>query len=119
MAKVDDRLQRRAKQVVLAVVARLAHRSPNSESRRHKESRTAQIGNPKTQENRDQHGLLAKSNTYSDQIAAINQWLLNTSRATDYSGELGMLFHGLRTYSPPLIRRADGRRALGQNISAR
>src|SRR6266481_3239704 len=28
---------------------------PNSESRRHKESRTAQIGNPKTQENRHQH----------------------------------------------------------------
>jgi hypothetical protein len=47
MAKVDNRLQRRAKQVVLAVVARLAHRSPNSESRRHKESQTAQSGIPK------------------------------------------------------------------------
>src|SRR6202011_4731460 len=28
---------------------------PNSESRRHRESRTAQIWNPKTQENRDEH----------------------------------------------------------------
>src|SRR5215831_6848021 len=28
MAKVDDLLERRAKQVVLAIVARLAHRSP-------------------------------------------------------------------------------------------
>jgi hypothetical protein len=28
MAKMDDLLQRRAKQVVLTVVARLAHRSP-------------------------------------------------------------------------------------------
>jgi hypothetical protein len=28
MAKVDDLLEKRAKQVVLAIVARLAHRSP-------------------------------------------------------------------------------------------
>src|SRR5439155_16990849 len=35
MAKIDDLVQRRAKQVVLTIVARLAHRSlPDSESRR-------------------------------------------------------------------------------------
>jgi hypothetical protein len=60
MAKVDDRLQRRAKQVVLAVVARLAHRSPNSESRRHKESRTAQIGKPKRKKTAINTGLSCK-----------------------------------------------------------
>jgi hypothetical protein len=55
MAKVDDRLQRLAKQAVLAVVARLAHPSPLQRISPSKESRTAQIGNPKTQENRNQH----------------------------------------------------------------
>ena len=41
-----------AKQVVLAIVARLAHRSPRQRISPSKESRTAQIGNPKPQENR-------------------------------------------------------------------
>src|SRR3984893_15122529 len=47
MAKVDDRLQRRAKQVVLTVVARLAHRSPSSESRRQKNHEPPKSGIPK------------------------------------------------------------------------
>src|SRR5262245_19985836 len=51
MAKVDDLLERRAKQVVLAIVARLAHRSPRQRISPSKESQTAQIGNPKPQEN--------------------------------------------------------------------
>jgi hypothetical protein len=45
-------------QVVLArtlPVARLAHRSPQQRISPSKESRTTQIGNPKTQENRDEH----------------------------------------------------------------
>src|SRR5262249_53935071 len=55
MAKVDDFLERRAKQVVLAIVARLAHRSPRQRILPSKESRTAQIGNPKPQENPHAH----------------------------------------------------------------
>src|SRR6202011_4352904 len=47
MAKVDDRLQRRAKQVVLTVVARLAHRSPSSESRRQRNHEPPKSGIPK------------------------------------------------------------------------
>ena len=82
MAKVDDRLQRRAKQVVLAVVARLAHRSPPANlagkgitNRPNRESQNAR----KPQSTYD---FLAKPITCSDQIIAINQWLPNTSRAT-------------------------------------
>src|SRR5262249_58201985 len=55
MAKVDDLLERRAKQVVLAIVARLAHRSPRQRISPSKESRTAQIGNPKSQETPHAH----------------------------------------------------------------
>ena len=55
MAKVDDLLERRAKQVALAIVARLAHRSPRQRISPSKESRTAQIGNPKPQENPHAH----------------------------------------------------------------
>jgi hypothetical protein len=45
MAKVDDRLQRRAKQVVLTIVARLAHGSPPTANLPSKASQSAQIGN--------------------------------------------------------------------------
>src|SRR6516165_2802140 len=55
MAKVDDLLEKRAKQVVLAIVARLAHRSPRQRISPSRESRTTQIGNPKSQENRHAH----------------------------------------------------------------
>src|SRR5262245_46805681 len=60
MAKVDDLLERRAKQVVLAIVARLAHRSPRQRISPSKESRTAHIGNPKPQEARMQTRLSCK-----------------------------------------------------------
>jgi hypothetical protein len=52
--------QRRAKQVVLAVVARLAHPSPLQRISPSKESRTAQIENPKTQETAINIGLSCK-----------------------------------------------------------
>src|SRR5215472_4236780 len=55
MTRIDDLLQRRAKQVILTVVARLAHRSPRQRISPSKESRTAQIGNPETQENLGAH----------------------------------------------------------------
>src|SRR5262249_4672774 len=55
MAKVDDLLERRAKQVVLAIVARLAHRSPRQRISPSKESRTAPIGKPKSQEKPHAH----------------------------------------------------------------
>src|SRR5262249_24739882 len=55
MAKVDDLLETRAKQIVLAIVARLAHRAPRQRISPSKESRTAQIGNPKSQENPHAH----------------------------------------------------------------
>ena len=51
MAKIDDFLQRRAKQIVLTIVARLAHGFPPTANLLSKESRSAQIRNPKTQEN--------------------------------------------------------------------
>src|ERR1700731_3070396 len=83
MAKVDDRLQRRAKQVVLAIVARLAHGCPPTANlavkgitnRPNPESQNARKPRPPP-------GFLAKSNTCPDQIAAINQRLPNTSRTT-------------------------------------
>src|SRR6201987_4941358 len=86
VAKVDDRLQRRAKQVVLAIVARLAHDSPPTANlavkgitnRPNPESQNARKPRPAT-------GFLAKSNTCPDQIAAINQRLPNTSRTTKYA----------------------------------
>jgi hypothetical protein len=83
MAKVDDLLERRAKQVVLAIVARLAHRSPSTANlavegitdRPNRESQTARklACTP---------GFLAKSITCSGQIIAIDQSLPNSSRTT-------------------------------------
>src|SRR5260370_35136055 len=85
MAKIDDLLQRRAKQIVLAVVARLAHGS----------SLTANLGvkgimSPASRKSQNARnptstpGFLAKSITCSGQITTINQSLPNSSRATDY-----------------------------------
>src|SRR5215472_12201606 len=91
MAKVDDLLERRAKQVVLAIVARLAHRSPPTANlavegitdRPNQESQTA-IKPACTP------GFLAQSITCSGQIIAIDQSLPNSSRTTraDISGRL-------------------------------
>src|SRR5215471_9318400 len=85
MAKVDDLLERRAKQVVLAIVARLAHRSPPTANlavegitdRPNRESQTAR--KPACTP-----GFLAKSITCSGQIIAIDQSLPNSSRTTLY-----------------------------------
>src|SRR2546423_1150623 len=85
MAKVDDLLERRAKQVVLAIVARLAHRSPPTANlavegitdRPNRESQTAR--KPACTP-----GFLAKSITCSGQIIAIDQSLPNSSRTTKY-----------------------------------
>src|SRR5262245_34075744 len=83
MAKVDDLLERRAKQVVLAIVARLAHRSPPTANlavegitdRPKRESQTAR--KPACIP-----GFLAKSITCSGQIIAIDQSLPHSSRTT-------------------------------------
>src|SRR5262252_4226007 len=83
MAKVDDLLERRAKQVVLAIVARLAHRSPPTANlavegitdRPNRESQTAR--KPACTP-----GFLAKSITCSGQIIAIDQSLFNSEPAT-------------------------------------
>src|SRR5262245_21750753 len=83
MAKVDDLLERRAKQVVLAIVARLAHRSPPTANlavegitdHPNRESQTAR-------KLACTHGFLAKLITCSGQIIAIDQSLPNSSRTT-------------------------------------
>src|SRR3954454_20430958 len=83
MAKVDDLLQRWTKQIVLTIVARMAHGY----------SPTANLAvkgitkppNPKTQNARKPgptHRFPAKSNTCSRQITATDQSLPNSSRAT-------------------------------------
>src|SRR5204863_7406717 len=88
MAKVDELLEKRAKQVVLAIVARLAHRSPPTANlavegitdHPNRESQTA-IKPACTP------GFLAKSIPCSGQIIAINQSLPNSSRTTSWAGK--------------------------------
>jgi hypothetical protein len=82
MAKVDDLLERRAKQVVLAIVAAGSSVSPTANlavegitDRPNRESQTA-IKPACTP------GFLAKSITCSGQIIAIDQSLPNSSRTT-------------------------------------
>ena len=82
MAKVDDLLQRRTKQIVLTIVARLAHGfSSDSESRRQRNHEPPKSGIPKRKKTETPHGFLAKSNTCSGQITATDQSLPNSSRA--------------------------------------
>jgi hypothetical protein len=76
MAKVDDLSKRWAKQIVPTIVARLAYGLPKGITNRL---------NPKSQNARKPRpapGFLAKLNTCSRQITAINQQLPNTSRTT-------------------------------------
>jgi hypothetical protein len=82
MAKVDDLLEQRAKQVVLAIVAAGSSVSPTANlavegitDHPNRESQTA-IKPACTP------GFLAKSITCSGQIIAINQSLPNSSRTT-------------------------------------
>src|SRR6516164_723886 len=87
MAKVDDLLEKRAKQVVLAIVAWLAHRSPPTANlavegitdHPNRESQTAR--KPACTP-----GFLAKSITCSGQIIAIDQSLPHSSRTTNGGG---------------------------------
>jgi hypothetical protein len=83
MAKVDDLIKRWAKQIVLTIVARLAHGFPPTANLLSK-GITKRL-NPESQnarKSRPAPGFLAKSNTCSRQITAINQRLPNTSRTT-------------------------------------
>jgi len=71
MTEIDDLIQGRPQQVFLAGVARLAHRSsPKSRNPDSRESRTAQNGNPKSQEiPANPHGFLqTKTTATADQI---------------------------------------------------
>jgi hypothetical protein len=90
MAKVDYLLQGWMKQIVLTIVARLAHGF----------SPTANLAvqgitkppNPESQNARKPpptHGFLAKSNTCSRQITATDQSLPNSSRATRVASAVG------------------------------
>jgi hypothetical protein len=84
MAKIDDLIQRRAKQVV---GARLAHRSlPDSESRHRRNHEPPKSGIPKRKKIAMHIGFLAKSITFSGQIMASDQLLPNSSRAIKYWG---------------------------------
>src|SRR5258705_11834204 len=88
MAKIDDLLQRRGKQIVLAVVARAAHGSsltanPAVKGIMSPASRKSQNARNPT----STPGFLAKSITCSGQITTINQSLPNSSRATRDSPE--------------------------------
>src|SRR6202453_4008061 len=85
MAKVDDLIKRWAKQIVLTIVARLAHGFPPTANLLSKA--ITKCLNPESQnarKSRPAPGFLAKSNTCSRQITAINQRLPNTSRTTVY-----------------------------------
>ena len=83
MAKVDDLLQRRAKQVVLAVVARLAHRSPPTANlavtRNHEPLKS---GIPKRKKTVLTARLSCKIDYLLRSNQPINQSLPNSSRAT-------------------------------------
>src|SRR5262245_37065030 len=97
MAWIDELLQRRLKQIVLTIVARLAHGLPPTANlaiegimgRQNRES-------PKARKPHPTPSFLAESNTGSAQISPIDQAFQNSSRATSYS----MLFvargHGAR-----------------------
>src|SRR4030095_12155186 len=86
MAKIDDLVQRRAKTVVLTIVARLAHRSlPDNESRRRRNHEPPKSGIPKRKKIAIHIGFLAKSITFSGQIMASDQLLPNSSRTTRWA----------------------------------
>src|SRR5258706_13635359 len=110
MGKIDDLLQRRGKQIVLAVVARLAHGSSLTANLAVKgimspASRKSQNARNPT----STPGFLAKSITCSGQITTINQSLPNSSRATTYvsgldkhhtGGRGGIRTHGTLAGTP-------------------
>src|SRR5215475_2746834 len=83
MAWIDEPLQGRLKQIVLTIVARLAHGLPPTAnlavkgimSGQNRESQNARKPPPTP-------SFLAKSNTCSGQISPLNQAFQNSSRAT-------------------------------------
>src|SRR5215510_6290511 len=83
MAWIDELLQGRLKQIVLTIVARLAHGLPPTTNlavegimgRQNRESQNARKPPPAP-------SFLAKSNTCSGQISPIDQAFQNSSRAT-------------------------------------
>src|SRR5436189_4102804 len=86
MAKVDDLLEKRAKQVVLAIVARLAHRSPPTANLAVEGITDHPNGESQTaRKPACTPGFLAKSIPCSGQIIAINQSLPNSSRTTAWN----------------------------------
>src|SRR5215471_4552049 len=84
MAWIDELLQGRLKQIVLTIVARLAHGLPPTANlavegimgRQNRESQNARKPPPAP-------SFLAKSNTCSGQISPIDQAFQNSSRATN------------------------------------
>src|SRR5258706_10977093 len=109
MAKIDDLLQRRAKQIVLAVVARLAHGSSLTANLAVKgimspASRKSQNARNPT----STPGFLAKSITCSGQITTINQSLPNSSRATHSRRSQDFRVVRLATFSASRLSRVFG-----------
>src|SRR4030095_4767737 len=93
MAKIDDLVQRRAKQVALTIVARLAHRSlPDNESRRRRNHEPPKSGIPKRKKIAIHIGFLAKSITFSGQIMVSDQLLPISSRTTSSFGLIVVLW---------------------------
>ena len=83
MTKVDDLLQRWTKQIVLTIVARLAHGfSPTANLAVKGITKPPNPKSKTARKPRPTHGFLAKSNTCSRQITATDQSLPNSSRAT-------------------------------------
>src|SRR6202045_356364 len=83
MAKVDDLLQSGSKQIVLAVVAWLAHGCPpDSESRRRRNHEPPKSGIPKRKKTATYNRLSCKIDYLLGQITAMVQSLPNSSRAT-------------------------------------
>jgi len=77
------------KQVVLSIVARLAHRSPRQRISSSKESRAAQSGNPKPQENRHAHPAFLQNRLLAQvkSSRSINCFLILHGRLTSAAGE--------------------------------
>jgi hypothetical protein len=94
MAKVDDLLQSWAKQIVLTIVARLAHGSPPTANLPSRQPRSAKIRNPKTQENRDpppaflQNRILAQAKSQRP----INRFRILHGRLSDRMKRSRILF---------------------------
>src|SRR6516162_587348 len=115
MAKVDDLLEKRAKQVVLAIVARLAHWSPRQRISPSKESRIPQIGNPKPQENQHTHPAFLQNRLLAQvkSSRSINRFRILHGRLSSFISERAQI-HGMLTP----IAVSKGRCALNDTLPA-